>query len=323
MTTSLIARRVRAGGAWHAPDVRCFLLLAVLTGVAHAADNPELQTIVITATRLPTPKLKVASSVTVITAADIAAEQERTLTDVLQDVPGLNVVQVGGPGGQTSLFIRGTNSNHTKVIRRRHRLGDPSNSTAAFDVGQLLTPDIERVEVLRGPQSGLYGADAIGGVINVITKSGSGPLKLSAGIEGGNFDTFNQAGSVSGQASDFHYAANIEHLHVGATPVTPLDRSSRPGGTADRRLLRQRDRLDETRPRRDERLQPVAGGALRDIHTCARPAATTSISGSRIPSRARATRRPYSGRATRLGLRTRSTASSTIRSGLPTRTTAP
>src|SRR5262249_3143364 len=140
-----------------------------------------------------------------------------------QDVPGLNAVQVGGPGGQTSLFIRGTNSNHTKVFIDGIDVGDPSNSTASFDAGQLLTPDIERVEVLRGPQSGLYGADAIGGVINVITKSGSGPLQVSGGLEGGNFDTFNQAASLNGHAGDLHYAANIEHLHAGATPVTPLD----------------------------------------------------------------------------------------------------
>jgi vitamin B12 transporter len=190
---------------------------------AVAADNDQLEQVIVSATRIPTPENQLASSVTVITADDIAAKQERTLVDVLQDVPGLNAVQVGGPGGQTSLFIRGTNSNHTKVFIDGIDVGDPSNSTASFDAGQLLTPDIERVEVLRGPQSGLYGADAIGGVIDVITKSGSGPLKVSAGVEGGSFDTFNQAGSLSGQEGDFHYAANIEHLHVGATPVTPLD----------------------------------------------------------------------------------------------------
>ena len=188
-----------------------------------AADNDQLEPVIVSATRIPTPENQLASSVTVITADDIAARQQRTLVDVLQDVPGLNAVQVGGPGGQTSLFIRGTNSNHTKVFIDGIDVGDPSNSTASFDAGQLLTPDIERVEVLRGPQSGLYGADAIGGVINVITKGGSGPLKVAAGVEGGSFDTFNQAGSLSGQQGDFHYAANLEHLHVGATPVTPLD----------------------------------------------------------------------------------------------------
>jgi vitamin B12 transporter len=208
----------------------CHVVLAcAAVGAASAApavratDSEQLEQVVVTATRIPTPEDHIASSVTVITAAEIAAKQERTLYDVLKDVPGLNAVQVGGPGGQTSLFIRGTNSNHTKVFIDGIDVGDPSNSTASFDPGQLLTPDIERVEVLRGPQSGLYGADAIGGVINVITKSGAGPLKVSAGVEGGSFDTFNQAGSLSGQQGDFHYTANLAHLRVGATPVTPLE----------------------------------------------------------------------------------------------------
>src|SRR5262249_43429254 len=102
-------------------------------------------------------------------------------------------------------------------------VSDPSNPTGAFDFGHLLTQDIERVEVLRGPQSGLYGSDAIGGVINIITRAGSGPLHGALGLEGGSFDTFNQAGSLAGAQDSFHYAANVEHYHAGSVPVTPLD----------------------------------------------------------------------------------------------------
>ena len=220
MTTGLTVRRALGSAA---------LLVYVAfpawsdTGLDRAADADALQSIVITATRIPTPELELASSVTVVTADDIAARQERTFAAVLRDIPGLNVVQQGGPGAETSVFMRGTNSNHTKVLVDGIDVSDPSNANAAFDFGQLLTQDIERVEVLRGPQSGLYGSDAIGGVINVITRAGSGPMKLSASVEGGTFDSLNQTAGVSGSQEAFHYSANVAHLHSGSTPVTPLD----------------------------------------------------------------------------------------------------
>lgn len=187
--------------------------------VVSAEDSPE--TVVVTATRVPIPESKVASSITVVTADDIAAKHLATLPDVLQDVPGLNIVQTGGPGGQTSVFMRGMNSNHVKVFVDGIDVSDPSSPTGAFDFGQFLTPDIAKIEILRGPQSGLYGSDAIGGVINIITKSGEGPAQFTAGLEGGSFDTFDQVGSASGSEGAFHYAADIAHVFSGATPVTP------------------------------------------------------------------------------------------------------
>jgi vitamin B12 transporter len=229
MTTGLCARRASARLA---PSPFRYLslltsfalpVLAAAAGTAWAADAETLQPVVISATRLPTPELEVASSITVITADDIETRQQRTIANVLKLVPGLNVVQTGGPGGVTSVFIRGTNSNHTKVLIDGIDVSDPSNPTGAFDFGHLLTQDIERVEVLRGPQSGLYGSDAIGGVINIITRAGSGPLHGAAGLEGGSFDTFNQAGRLAGAQDGFHYAANVEHYHAGSVPVTPLD----------------------------------------------------------------------------------------------------
>jgi vitamin B12 transporter len=186
-------------------------------------SDDSLQSVVVTATRIPTPQIQVASSITVVTAEEIAARQLRTVPDLLKEVPGLNVIQSGGPGSQTSVFIRGTNSNHTKVFIDGIDVSDPSNSNASFDLGQLLTQDIARVEVLRGPQSGLYGSDAVGGVINVVTKAGSGPAQFNAGVEAGSFDTFNQNAGVSGSVDQFHYAANFQHFHAGSTPITPSD----------------------------------------------------------------------------------------------------
>jgi vitamin B12 transporter len=201
--------------------------LAILSLPVLADDNPVAdtppETMVVSATRIATPVAQVGSSVTVITAEDIAAEQLRTVPDVLRLVPGLNVVQSGGPGGVTSVFMRGTNSNHTKVLIDGIDVGDPSNAGATFDFGQLLASDIERIEVLRGPQSGLYGSDAIGGVISITTRSGKGPFNLAGSLEGGSLRTFNQTLSLGGATDQFQYAANVEHLHAGSTPVTPLD----------------------------------------------------------------------------------------------------
>lgn len=181
------------------------------------------ENVVVTATRIGTPLDQVASAMTVIDANEIDLAQEVSLPDVLKDVPGLNLVQTGGEGGQTSIFMRGTDSNHVKVLVDGIDVDDPSSPNGAFDFGKFDSADIARVEVLRGPQSGLYGSDAIGGVIDIITKDGRGPLSLTGDIEGGSFDSFNQDATLSGSDEGFHYRATLAHLHAGATPVTPLD----------------------------------------------------------------------------------------------------
>ena len=187
---------------------------------APAEQNGDVVT---SPTTEPTPVAEVANSITVITAADIAREQRRTLPDALATVPGLNIVQTGGPGGQTSVFMRGTNSNHVKVLIDGIDVSDPSTPNQAFDFAHMLTGDIARIEVLRGPQSGLYGADAIGGVISITTKKGEGPPKAYAQVEGGSFGAFNQSTGVSGSQDRFNYAFNAQHWRSTSTPVTPLE----------------------------------------------------------------------------------------------------
>jgi vitamin B12 transporter len=178
--------------------------------------------IVVSPTATVTPASQVASSVTVITDQDIQTQQYRSVPDALNTVPGLNVVQTGGPGGQTSVFIRGTNSNHTKVVIDGIDVSDPSNPNGSFDFAHLLTSDIQQMEILRGPQSGLYGSDAIGGVISIITQKGDGPPRATATIEAGSFGTFNQGIGLSGSQDNLNYAFNVAHLHASDVPVTPL-----------------------------------------------------------------------------------------------------
>jgi len=207
-----------------------FSLLVASTFAERAAQADDvpvqptpLPPLVVSATLLPTPQDQLGSSLTVITDADIERMQARTLPEVLQDVPGLNVVQTGGPGGTTSVFMRGTNANHTKVLVDGIDVSDPSSPDASFDFSQFLASDIARVEVLRGPQSGLYGSDAIGGVIDIITKKGSGPPQVHGSLEGGSFAAFNQTAGASGSQGAFNYVFDFAHFHSGATPVTPSD----------------------------------------------------------------------------------------------------
>lgn len=181
----------------------------------------RLETIVVSPTGVPTRTEAVASSVTVITAEEIQRDQRRTLADILQSVPGLNVVQAGGVGGQTSVFMRGTNSNHVKVLIDGMDVSDPSTPSGAFDFGHLLASGIEQIEVLRGPQSGLYGSDAIGGVIAITTKRGEGPVQVAGTVEGGSFKTFNQHAAASGGNERFDFAFNLAHVRSDEIEATP------------------------------------------------------------------------------------------------------
>jgi vitamin B12 transporter len=130
-------------------------------------EAPVLPATVVTATRGVTPAEQVGNAVTVITAGQIEKSQETDVADLLRTVPGLDVVRSGGPGQQVSVFLRGTESNHVLVLIDGIEATDPSNPTNQFDFAGLAVDDIERIEVVRGPQSTLYGSDAIGGVIQI------------------------------------------------------------------------------------------------------------------------------------------------------------
>lgn len=225
-----IQRGVRRGCYYVATRSIVVLSAPLFFTAALAQDSaPPTQPIVLppitvmSATTIPTPSDQVASSVTVITAADLERDQRRSVPDALNTVPGLNVVQTGGSGGQTSVFMRGTNSNHVKVLIDGIDVSDPSSPNGAFDFAHLLTGDIARIEVLRGPQSGLYGSDAIGGVISITTKNGEGPPRVTATLEGGSFGTFNQSARLSGSQTNFNYDFNVQHLRSTSIPVTPLN----------------------------------------------------------------------------------------------------
>jgi vitamin B12 transporter len=148
--------------------------------------------------------------------------QLRSVGDALQGIPSLSVIRDGGPGKSTSVFSRGTEANHTLVLIDGIEMNDPSTPDGRFDFSDLLLDDVERIEVLHGPQSGLYGSDAIGGVINIVTRKGEGAPTVSAAVEGGSFKTLSQYTRLSGGIDLYNYAFNFQHLSTEG--ITALEK---------------------------------------------------------------------------------------------------
>jgi len=172
----------------------------------------NLSDIVITANKFAAPMLEVASSVTILTEQDIRKSNKSYVSEVLRDVPGLLIVQQGGPGKVTRLFIRGANPHHTLVLLDGVEMNDPGSLSNAFDISNLQTENIEKIEVLRGPQSNLYGSDAMAGVVSIFTKKGTDKPALSLSAEGGSYKSYKGAASFSGQYGILDYALNYSRL---------------------------------------------------------------------------------------------------------------
>ena len=170
-----------------------------------ANQTTELPELVVTATRVPISPYRVGSSITVITAEELEDKQTTFVSDALRRVPGLAVGRTGGFGSLTQVRIRGSEGNHTLVLIDGVEVND-IGFNSEFDFGNLLTDNIERIEVLRGPQSTLWGGDAIGGVINIIIKKGQGEPSVAAFLEGGSFQTGRGSATVSGSGGHWSYS---------------------------------------------------------------------------------------------------------------------
>ncbi len=164
--------------------------------------------IVVSATRTAAERRRVGSSVTVIDRAEIERRDATTVADLLATVPGVEVVRTGGPGGGVSVFVRGANSSHTLVLVDGIRMNSTVGS-GAFDFADLTADGIERIEVLRGPQSALYGSEAIGGVISIFSRRGAAGLAVSARAAAGSRNTRRLAADLRGGAGrwDWNVAA--------------------------------------------------------------------------------------------------------------------
>ncbi|MBC7819299.1 MAG: TonB-dependent receptor, partial [Planctomycetaceae bacterium] len=129
-------------------------------------------------------------------------------------VPGIDFAQTGAPGSQTSAFIRGANPEHTKVLLDGIPLNDPSSPKRSFDFGSFSLDNVDRIEILRGAESTLYGSDAIGGVVNIITKRGQGPAQFRFSSLGGTFGTWQESAGISGGNDRYYYSVNGSFLNT-------------------------------------------------------------------------------------------------------------
>src|SRR5256885_3660701 len=173
-------------------------------------DEAEAEPVIVSATRTGIPLDQSPASVSVITSEDLDQKQIERVSDALREVPGLSVVQTGTPGQLTSVFTRGLNSAHTQVLLD----GIPINQGLAgqFDFANLTTDNIERIEVVRGPQSTIYGPRALAGVIQIFTKQGIGPPGVTISEEGGTYDTFRETIASDGKVGIFDYSLGASRV---------------------------------------------------------------------------------------------------------------
>lgn len=185
-----------------------FLSLTAPSALVIAAEDavPELETTIVSANRYESSARESGSSITVITADEIKKRQLFTVADIMRLVPGLDVLNSGGMGRMTNVYTRGAGSGQTLVMIDQVEMNDPSSPVGAFDFANLMVDNIERIEILRGGESALYGSEAIGGVINIVTKKGQGAPKFGLSAQGGSYDTFKVLGTASGEVDEFNYS---------------------------------------------------------------------------------------------------------------------
>ena len=190
---------------------------------AGAAAANALPQVVVTANRTAVDIDQVGQSVTVLTQTDIRLDQETAVSDILARTPGVTFARNGGPGSTTSLFIRGAESAQTVVLIDGVKVNDPTDPAASYDFANLDSGDIARIEILRGPQSTLYGSEAIGGVVNVITADATKPLQGDAQIEGGSYGTAYAKGAIGGKEDKFDW--RIGAYYDTADGVSAFDKA--------------------------------------------------------------------------------------------------
>jgi len=190
-------------------------LVAVIASSPVTGDETA-DTIIVTASRIPVPLVAAGSSVSVIDREQIEARQSIFAADILQDVPGVAVSQSGGIGSITQIRVRGAEANQVLVLIDGIEANDPAgNDEFAFQ--HLTTWDVERIEVVRGPQSALWGSDALAGVVNVITRPPTEEFSAGGFAEAGAYDTYSAGGRLSGRVLGARAGLSVSRVDSGGS----------------------------------------------------------------------------------------------------------
>lgn len=201
---------------WLAAQVMACAILHAQSGPTSPAAPPPPEPTVVTVTAQATPLSETSASVTVLSRDYIESSRSETAADLLRAAPFLQIAQSGGSGGLTTITIRGSKPNFVMVLIDGIPVNDITTSLGgSFDFSSLPLDNIERIEIIRGPLSSIYGSDAIGGVINFISRRGGGPPALDAGGEFGNFLWRQARLGETGSWKALQYSASGSFLDVG------------------------------------------------------------------------------------------------------------
>jgi len=181
-----------------------------------ASDDEYLDKVVVTGTSIPVNITEFPSDVTVIDHQYIESSHARDVSELLKAVPGVFVDQAGGRGGVSSIYLRGADPNFTLILLDGVKLNDPNNSRGgSFDLSTLGTENIERIEIVKGPQSAVYGSDAIAGVVNIITYDGNNQVKNSVDISAQTKGGYRLLTESRGKNSSFSYSLSASYIDDG------------------------------------------------------------------------------------------------------------